>query len=595
MYMQNHLFTQQRGRPGYSGFRGVLAAMLLGVLLFATGAKATGLNGIYTIDASGSGNYTTFKAAVADLVNYGVSGPVTFNVTATTYNEAVSVPSITGTTATNTITFTGKGRANTTLGGVSGVVVTFKAYTNFTNMNIVSTGGSVIQANGSNSCGIYNCNITGATSTSSYLISASPALSLTIAYCECYGGGIGVYSQGTTTGSAAAGLMRLSHNRFVEQGEYGIYFYYDYKDSIAYNTIDSSSSSSYYEAFYSIYANGFIIWGNKVLVSCQWSYFFELQDYQQVAGHPTFSQLVNNWFVSNSGNSGVYGCGEDIAEYATNYLVEYNSFVNLAGVDYTLLFEPIYATGLQFINNIMYNAVSNSYNAYMIDEYTSFGTYDGNDYCGTGTQTILIYPGGTTNYSYSSVSAYVSGMASFGLDQHAMGVTPPFVSLSYPQDLHMSTTKAAPNKGIAGTTVTTDIDAKGRFPTPTSGASESYYGIVNNNAGVTALISPVAACPGTATVSVTVANLGLNAISSVGPNTIAWTWNGVAQPAVTYTTAIALYGSATITLGTVTMVSGVSNTVKVWPTKTNGVNNAGGSTGRYLYHRWYQTYRRQEL
>src|SRR5271165_5326417 len=118
MYMQNHLFTQQRGNPGYSGFRGVLAAMLLGVLLFATGAKATGLSGTYTIDASGSGNYTTFKAAIADLTNYGVSGPVVFNVTATTYAEAASVGVITGASATNTITFMGKGRLNTILGGI---------------------------------------------------------------------------------------------------------------------------------------------------------------------------------------------------------------------------------------------------------------------------------------------------------------------------------------------------------------------------------------------------------------------------------------------------------------------------------------------
>src|SRR6185437_3512320 len=112
---QNHLFTKQRGRPLLGGFRGMLAAMLFGTFLFATGAKAAGLSGTYSIDASGSGNYISFKAAVTDLTNYGVSGPVVFNVTATTYTEVVSVPSITGASASNTIIFHGAGRGKTIL------------------------------------------------------------------------------------------------------------------------------------------------------------------------------------------------------------------------------------------------------------------------------------------------------------------------------------------------------------------------------------------------------------------------------------------------------------------------------------------------
>ncbi|MBP9180934.1 MAG: right-handed parallel beta-helix repeat-containing protein, partial [Bacteroidia bacterium] len=68
-----------------------------------------GLSGNYTINPSGSGltNYTTFTAARTDLVNCGVSGPVTFTVSAGTYTEQVLLTAISGASSTNTITFDG--------------------------------------------------------------------------------------------------------------------------------------------------------------------------------------------------------------------------------------------------------------------------------------------------------------------------------------------------------------------------------------------------------------------------------------------------------------------------------------------------------
>jgi len=63
--------------------------------------------GTYTINPSGSGatNYTTFNAALTDLENRGICGAVNFNVSNGTYNEQVIIPTITGSSATNTITF----------------------------------------------------------------------------------------------------------------------------------------------------------------------------------------------------------------------------------------------------------------------------------------------------------------------------------------------------------------------------------------------------------------------------------------------------------------------------------------------------------
>ena len=61
----------------------------------------------YTIDPSGTGtnNYTSFTSAISALSTSGVSGAVTFNVKQGTYTEQVTIPAVTGASATNKITF----------------------------------------------------------------------------------------------------------------------------------------------------------------------------------------------------------------------------------------------------------------------------------------------------------------------------------------------------------------------------------------------------------------------------------------------------------------------------------------------------------
>lgn len=66
--------------------------------------SAQPLSGAYTIGGSVP-DYTTLNTAVTALVSNGVNGPVIFNIAAGIYNERVSIPIITGASATNTITF----------------------------------------------------------------------------------------------------------------------------------------------------------------------------------------------------------------------------------------------------------------------------------------------------------------------------------------------------------------------------------------------------------------------------------------------------------------------------------------------------------
>ncbi len=84
------------------------ARFLLCTLLVLTLAcvSSAQLSGAYTIDPAGSGptNFTTFAAATTAL-GAGVSGWVVFTVASTTFTEAVVINPVTGTSATNTVTF----------------------------------------------------------------------------------------------------------------------------------------------------------------------------------------------------------------------------------------------------------------------------------------------------------------------------------------------------------------------------------------------------------------------------------------------------------------------------------------------------------
>jgi Secretion system C-terminal sorting domain/Fibronectin type III domain/Right handed beta helix region/Carbohydrate-binding module 48 (Isoamylase N-terminal domain) len=84
-----------------------LRRLVAAALVLLTMPAFAQLSGTYTIDPNGTGttNYASFSAAVTALTTSGVSGPVTFNVAQGTYTEQVTINAITGTSATNKVTF----------------------------------------------------------------------------------------------------------------------------------------------------------------------------------------------------------------------------------------------------------------------------------------------------------------------------------------------------------------------------------------------------------------------------------------------------------------------------------------------------------
>src|SRR5690606_13616222 len=67
-------------------------------------AALTPLSGTYTI-GTGAFNYQTINAAIDAMKRNGTDGPVTFLLNSPTFSERFVLPSISGSSATNTITF----------------------------------------------------------------------------------------------------------------------------------------------------------------------------------------------------------------------------------------------------------------------------------------------------------------------------------------------------------------------------------------------------------------------------------------------------------------------------------------------------------
>ncbi|MFK8037073.1 MAG: hypothetical protein AB8B74_02190 [Crocinitomicaceae bacterium] len=80
------------------------SVLFLYVLVFLTSVSGQSLSGTYSVGTISS-DYLTLNSAVSALVSNGVSGPVVFDIEAGVYQEQISIPSITGTSSINTITF----------------------------------------------------------------------------------------------------------------------------------------------------------------------------------------------------------------------------------------------------------------------------------------------------------------------------------------------------------------------------------------------------------------------------------------------------------------------------------------------------------
>jgi parallel beta-helix repeat protein len=566
----------------------------------------SGLSGAYTINPSGSGstNYTTFALAVLALRNRGVAGPVTFTVSAATYNEQVTITSIPNISATNTVTFDGgSGNASTRILSWSSstnstdhtIKIDNTPYVTFKNLTI-NNGASSGQSFGicvhiygsSHYTQIKNCIIqmlnTGSTSTTNWyhniLINSSPNPSnpsgatayvngLEIDSNTIRGGYTNIYFYSSTSSPFSTG-NKFRKNNLINAYQYAAYF--QYQDGIEFSN-DSIYTRSGSTASYGLYmtncagsgSNKFIINGNKITnVYLGGLYLSTVTS----ANSSVRNQLVNNMVGGITSNTSPYGI---YLASSTNFDVFFNSSnVNTAvtSAGYGAMYLSG-GTGHDIRNNIfaMTSASATAPAFYsastMSSVLLSSTAFNYNNY--------YMANSGTTNRAFYNGTTFTSSTLVGGGGYNSNSLVSANPSFTSATDLHIT------NTGMNGVTISgysTDIDGATRVSPPDMGADEIPNPIVSLNMSLDSLVSPGTPnnTVGSTTVAVRLKNLGTTTLTGT---TMKYTINGGSAVSESWTGSLAQNDTATFTFSTAfTTTLGTVYSLKVWSEAPNGGSDA---------------------
>jgi len=441
------------------------AALFLLCMVQGGVALATGMSGTYTINPSGSGskNFFSFTAAFDSLHNNGISGPVVVNVANGIYNETLRVDSIQGVSATNTVTF------QSASGDSSKVIIqdtitlnwstydyslvdafkshwlTLKGMT-FKVLQESSTLSAVFQLQGTH-ISIEHCQIIGLQSTD-YMIYAN-----------------GHYM------NFSDNLLRYGIDVLV-LGNSGNTA--DSNFTITNNIIDSTSGSS----LYTQNLRNFDFIGNAMINSIGGNQLSTLEFYG--------GKIEKNKF--NSGLAVIVQFSHPA--YVSHDVVDNNFFSSDNTTALSMSLDSNTTLELYDNNLSVYSADTSSYALYIsgYDGSNSVNVYDNNianfskgtavridtslvnkmDYNDIYTQGK---EWGICSYSYFSkiVSNFTDWQKISKRDSHSLSVNPMYVNDS--TDLHATNTSLQ-GKGIALSSITSDIDGNMRPNPPTIGANE---------------------------------------------------------------------------------------------------------------------------
>lgn len=573
-----------------------------------TDQLAASLTGSFTINTglpTGSGNFNSVQSAVAALNTWGVCGPVVFNMAPGAYVGQFTMGSITGASATNTITFK---PAPTAAGDVT---IAFNA-TSSSNPHIVRFQGASyitleglkfrplgtsyqrsIEFNGANDhITIKNCKFeNNPTSTSTYFShlynqsgSANKTEFCTIEGNEFKGGSYSVYWYGGSSSNAnQEDGNDFINNTFEDFYYIALYAFYQKNSDVIGNTVMARTANRYSTNFgiYRYYNDFGSVLNNKIVVAgTSTNYGLYMRNNY---GDASNKVRVENNMVSALDNSGTtYG----LYTYNCRHNNIYHNTVHVNKGAASSSGRPIYgwcSSSIYGPNEIVNNTFTNTgggYACYIYNRYNCFTALNNNNF----------YTNSTGSFAYyRNSSSFTSTRSSFAALQTAMGglgannisVAPLFVSN---RDLH-TITPAFDGAGATGTGVTEDIDGETRCPgagcpgnlaNPDIGADEFDPPAVD-----AAVLDVSLPCPGVTDVLVTVQNRGINPLNSV---TIVATVNGTPTSGSGGTFnvgGLAPGATAVVNVGSFTFTSGTSYTISATSSDPNGLQDPNTGNDNY--------------
>ncbi|MEX0967527.1 MAG: immunoglobulin-like domain-containing protein [Bacteroidia bacterium] len=523
-----------------------------------------GLSGTYTVGGT-SPDYPDPAAAAADLSDYGMCGPVVFNLAAATFSGPVVLNQPEGNSSTNTISFLGAGKGATILthagtgtGDMATVMLNGADHVTFRDMTIENTGSTfgagIWLTNAADSNHFINLDVevdaTSASNSVNGIIASGSATGISDGNTGSHnlfdslnvtGGFHGIRLNGPNTSSSYAMENTISNSVFSDQYQFGVYLRSQTFPVVRVDSVKGLRNTSSYGVYVSYSANVEV--ANNVIEGNDIGIYLTYVN-SSLADNNFESRIYNN-MVSSTSDYGLYSANSEKLH------IWHNSFS--AEADHsTMRFQGSQTMDLR--NNHIDNrsTVPNHY-ALHADALSTFSEMDYNNY-----YTLSSFVNIGVTY-YANLPVLQAAVTQY--NQNSSSRDPQFNSNT---DLHTSI-------NISGTYVGIDEDIDGDFrntSAPVVGADEVN---IPDNAGTTRLISPAPAfCAGSQDVIVQIGNYGINVINSVD---VHWEVNGVAQPDTSITTAIALRGFRDINLGSVSFATGESKDIKVWTSMPNGITD----------------------
>ncbi|WP_170147807.1 right-handed parallel beta-helix repeat-containing protein, partial [Algoriphagus antarcticus] len=454
-----NFYTLKRGF-----FLPVLAGIFFQFLVGGHQANSQELTGTYTIGLGG--NYATFTEAVESLTSNGVSGPVTFNVLDGVYDEQILIGPITGSSATNSITFQSQSAnpelvqlsfAASTVAGNYVVSLEGTSHLIFKNLKIKASGttyartvrGQLTLNNLLFQGCVFESPIANATSSERGNVVFTAVNSPEIRFLDntFLGGSYGIYFQGTNSSSIRAFGFLFTGNTVIDSYYRGISFSRFLDSKVEDNTIvilPASSSGSVGMELTNVDGETRVV-GNRISGSKSTGLEYTFSN-----GSGTTPGLIANNYIQSSGSYALY------FYYNTNQRVYHNS-TNSTGTGVGLHYN-----GAASSNNLIKNNIFKANTGYSVDVTSSTGLVE-MDYNDLYTSGTYLARWGSTN-----VADLLAWRTISSKDLNSLSFNPQFLSET---DL-IANSPALANAGTPIAVVTTDINGVARKATPSMGANE---------------------------------------------------------------------------------------------------------------------------
>jgi Right handed beta helix region/Secretion system C-terminal sorting domain/IPT/TIG domain len=522
-------------------------------------------------------DYPDFTSASADLVQYGICGPVTFDVRNGTYNEQFTIDRVAGSSAVNTITFRPQS------GDSTQVILQWSGSSSdnyiarLRNAEYITFTKLTWQALNNNYCrsveildscsylqftnNLFLSPILPVSSTAFYFDNdiihadvAETSRSIMLSGNLFRGAAIGIFGDVSAAIHADSSLL-IVRNQFENQLFRGITLSGHYYAFIDRNRITSTQPLTTYAGIETyIFCNYAVISNNRIEDIPASGMLLKDIPLGKVYNNFVSTYLLDS-VLTNSSAVGLLDAG------LTS--IVHNTFIAYGTRRYSSAFSATLNTPLNDIRNNIFacympNGVAVNYNQLNLNNSS---TINNNVYFSCG-DTLIITNNNSGSYWLTDLQQW-QNFSPF--DANSKEIPPPLISFSEPDII---SGWGINNGGAPIPGVTTDINGQLRnISTPDIGAVELIEN--NDNAAAVCVKGITSFCSG-GNVSVQIGNFGANQLNSAQIN---WSVNGIIQTPFSWTGTLSP-GDQSTEFGIGSYPLQPNDDLKAWTSLPNGVNDA---------------------